>query len=130
MNREVKADEHVGSWCTVHIPPWYKPYTGGMRGVFLRYVGNSARVPIAHANQSIHAQTIIPFVFQEHTLTRASMPKPEFRSCSKSIRYQCIRAQTIIPFVFQEHTLMAFVPRRNMSRGPSSQDFGPTLVPP
>ena len=27
-------------------------------------------------DQSIHAQTIIPFVFQEHTLTGASMPKP------------------------------------------------------
>ena len=26
---------------------------------------------------SVHAQTIITFVFQEHTLTRASMPKPQ-----------------------------------------------------
>ena len=26
--------------------------------------------------QSIHAQTIITFVFQEQTVTRASMPKP------------------------------------------------------
>ena len=39
-----------------------------------------------HAHQSIHALTIIPFVFQRHTLTRASMPKPYFRSCSKSTR--------------------------------------------
>ena len=27
-------------------------------------------------DQSIHAQTTIPFVFQEHTMTRASMPRP------------------------------------------------------
>ena len=85
---------------------------------------NSVRVPRAYAHQSIHAQTVFPFVFQEHTLTRASMPKPQFRSCSKSIRspehpcpnrisvraprayaHQSIHAQTIIPFVFQEHTL-------------------------
>ena len=43
-------------------------------------------VPRAYADQSIHAQTIIPFVLQEHTLTRASMAKPYFRSCSKNIR--------------------------------------------
>ena len=85
---------------------------------------NSIRVPRAYAHQSIHAQTIISFVFQEHKLTRASMPKPQFRSCFKSIRspehpcpnhnsvrvprayaHQSIYAQTIIPFVFQEHTL-------------------------
>ena len=85
---------------------------------------NSIRVPRAYAHQSIHAQTTIPFVFQEHTLTRASMPKPQFRSCSKSISlpehpcpnhtsirvprayaHQSIHAQTTIPFVFQEHTL-------------------------
>ena len=34
------------------------------------------RVSRAYADQSIHAQTIIPFVYQEHTLTRASMPEP------------------------------------------------------
>ena len=85
---------------------------------------NSVRVPRAYAHQSIHAQTTIPFVFQEHTLTRGSMPKPQFRSCSKSIRspehpcpnrisvrvprayaHQRIHAQTTILFVFQEHTL-------------------------
>ena len=37
---------------------------------------NNVRVPSAYGDQSIHAQTIIPFVFQEHTVTRASMPKP------------------------------------------------------
>ena len=37
---------------------------------------NSVRVPRAYGDQSIHAQTIIPFVSQEHTVTRASMPKP------------------------------------------------------
>ena len=92
------------SWCTAHIPPWYEPYTVVMRGVLLRCGGKAAHVPRAYANQSIHAQTIIPLMFQEHTLTRASMPKPaagsrhggyaggfaevrwEGRSCSKSIR--------------------------------------------
>ena len=37
---------------------------------------NLVRVPRAYDDQSIHAQTIISCVFQEHTLTRASMPKP------------------------------------------------------
>ena len=37
---------------------------------------NNVRVPRAYGDQSIHAQTIIPFVFQEHMVTRASMPKP------------------------------------------------------
>ena len=74
------------SWCTVHIPPWYKPYTGGMRVVFLSCGGNSVRVPRTYAHQSIHAQTIISFVFQEHSLTSASMLKPYILSCSKSIR--------------------------------------------
>ena len=37
---------------------------------------NSFHVPRAYADQSLAAQTIIPFVFQEHTVTRASMPKP------------------------------------------------------
>ena len=36
---------------------------------------NSVRVPRACGDQSIHAQIIIPIVFQEHTVTRASMPK-------------------------------------------------------
>ena len=43
------------------------------------------RNPRAYSDQSTHAQTILPFVFQEHTVTRASMPKPYFRSCSESI---------------------------------------------
>ena len=37
---------------------------------------NNVRVPRAYGDQSLHAQTIIPFVFQGHTVTRASMPKP------------------------------------------------------
>ena len=37
---------------------------------------NNVRVPSAYAHQRIHAQTIIPFVFQEHTVTKASMPTP------------------------------------------------------
>ena len=49
---------------------------------------NSVRVPKAIDHQSIHAQTIIPFVFQEH-----------------AIDHQSIHAQTIIPFVFQEQSI-------------------------
>ena len=37
---------------------------------------NNVRVSRAYGYQSIHAETIITFVFQEHTVTRASMPKP------------------------------------------------------
>ena len=37
---------------------------------------NLVRVPRAYDDQSILAQTIISFVFPEHTMTRASMPKP------------------------------------------------------
>ena len=47
---------------------------------------NSARVPRAYSCQSIHAQTTIPLVFHKHTVTTASIPKQQFRSCSKSIR--------------------------------------------
>ena len=82
---------------------------------------DSVRVPRACGHQGIPAQTIIPIVFQEPTGTRASLPKPQFRSCSKSIRspkhpcpnhnsvrvprasgHQSIHAQSIIPFVVQE----------------------------
>ena len=88
--------------CTVHIPPWYKPYTGGMRVVFLRCGGNSVRVPRAYGHQSIYGQTRIPFLFQEHTLTRASMPKPYSLRVPRAYN-QRIHAQTIRPFVLQEH---------------------------
>ena len=37
---------------------------------------NNVRVPRACGHQSIHARTIIPFVFQEHAVIIASMPKP------------------------------------------------------
>ena len=37
---------------------------------------NNVRAPRTFADQSIHAQTIITFVFQEHSITRAAMPKP------------------------------------------------------
>ena len=36
----------------------------------------SLRVPRAYAHLSIHAQAMITFVFQEHAITAASMPKP------------------------------------------------------
>ena len=56
-------------------------------------------------HQSIHGQTIVPFVFQEHTITTASMPKPYFRSSSDECDHQSIQAQTIDQFVLQEHTI-------------------------
>ena len=93
----------------------------------------------AYNDQSIYAQTILPFVLEEHTLTRASMPKPYFRSCWKSIRcpehpclnhtsvrvpraygQQSIHAQTII--VLEEHMLTRaqknnhFIPCRRKTR--------------
>ena len=37
---------------------------------------NNVCVPRAYDDQSIHGKTIITFVFLEHTMTRASMPKP------------------------------------------------------
>ena len=37
---------------------------------------NNVRVPNASDNQSMHARTILTFVFPEHTVPRASMPKP------------------------------------------------------
>ena len=99
---------------------------------------NNVRAPKAYDYQSIHAKTIFPFVFQEYTITRASMPKPYFRSCSKSIRleehpcqnhnnvrvpkaydYQSIHAKTIITFVSRVYdyqsihaqTIITFVSR-------------------
>ena len=42
--------------------------------LFLNLV--SLRVPRAYAHQRIHAQSLITFVFQEQSITRASMPKP------------------------------------------------------
>ena len=46
----------------------------------------SVRVPRAYGDQSIHGLTMVPLLFQEHTVTRASVPQPWLRSCSKSIR--------------------------------------------
>ena len=37
---------------------------------------DSSCVPRERCDQSIHAETILPFVFQEHEGTRVSMPKP------------------------------------------------------
>ena len=63
----------------------------------------SLRVPRAYAHQRIHAQSIVTFVFQEHAITAASMPKPYNsvlipRACAR----QRSHAQTIITFMFQE----------------------------
>ena len=84
---------------------------------------NFVRVPRAFGYQSIHGQAMISFVFQEHRLTRASMPNHDliyvsksirlpFRSCSKSIRlpeHPCPDHNSV---VFQEHS----VTRASMSK--------------
>ena len=36
----------------------------------------AVRVPREYSDKSMHAELIIPFVIQENTVTRASMPKP------------------------------------------------------
>ena len=52
----------------------------------------------ADGHQRIHAQTIVTFVFQERTLTTASMPQ--------TIRTFLFQEHTLTTtFVFQEHTL-------------------------
>ena len=52
----------------------------------------------ANGFQSIHAKP--QFGSQEHSVTRASMPKPQFRSCSKSIGLPEHPCQTMIWFMF------------------------------
>ena len=66
---------------------------------------NNVRVPRAYAHQSIHAPTIITFVFQEHTITRSSCPNHNNVRAPGAYAHPSIHAQTIITFVFQEHTL-------------------------
>ena len=82
----------------------------------------SVRLPRAYGDQSTHAPTMVLSVFQEHTVTRARMPKPWFCPCFKSIRcpeHACpnhgsvrvsraygdlsTHAQTMVLFVFQDH---------------------------
>ena len=53
---------------------------GDLSGIHAQTILN--RVLGTYGHQSIHAKTIIPFVFLEHWVTRASMPKPQVRSCS------------------------------------------------
>ena len=54
---------------------------------------------------------------QEQNVTRASMLKPKFHSCSNSIRSP-EHAQTIIPFVFQKHTITRACPNHDSVRVP------------
>ena len=66
---------------------------------------NNVRVPRAINHQSIHAQTVKTFVFQEQSITRASMPHHNNVRVPSAYAYQRIHAQTIITFVFRVHTL-------------------------
>ena len=57
---------------------WLKKFCsgdGGGRGVGGSFIHNLRRVPRAYGYHCIHAQTIISFVFQEHTVPFTSMPK-------------------------------------------------------
>ena len=62
--------------------PWSWPWSGTGEPTWLqrRPRGKKPRTGPAERRaydyQSIHAQTIITFVFRKHTITRASMPKP------------------------------------------------------
>ena len=51
--------------------------------------------------QILHAQTRITFVFREHAVTTVSMPKPYSNKVrvAKGYGYQCMYAKTIISFV-------------------------------
>ena len=74
------------------------------------------RFPRAFGYQNIHAQAMISFVFQEHRVTRASMPSHDlvyvsksirlpFRSCSKSIQLPERPCPDHNSVVFREHSL-------------------------
>ena len=61
------------------------PAFGGSNKISLKLVRLQGRcagearcqaAPRAYDDQSIHAQTIMTIAFQEHTMTRTSMPKP------------------------------------------------------
>ena len=83
--------------CLSHSPIMItSPRRAGYRGIC---------ASISEASQSIHAQIIIPLVFQEHTVTGASMPKSQSARVPRAYVYRSIHAQIIIPFVFQEHTV-------------------------
>ena len=113
----------------VGVPRAYGHTSASMLKPWWRSCSKSIRSP-----QRIHAQTMVTFVFQEHTVTAAhpcsnhgdvrvpraygctsaSMLKPWWRSCSKSIRSpQRIHAQPMVTFVFQEHTVTAAHPCSN-----------------
>ena len=80
---------------------------------------NNVRVPGAYGYQSIHTQTI-PFVFKEHTVTRASMPRPQQHSCSKSIRspgHPCPNHDNVrFPGAFGHQSIYAQTNQRSCSR--------------
>ena len=56
-------------------------------------------------DQSIYAQTITPFVFQEGTVTRAPSPNHNSVHVSRAYGDQSIHARTMIAFMFQKHTV-------------------------
>ena len=58
-----------------------------------------------------HAQTVIAFVFQEHTVTRDNVPGP------RAYAHQSIHAPTIIMLVLREHTVTrASMPKPRVTR--------------
>ena len=93
---------------------------------------NPVRVPTSYGHQSIHTQTIIPCMFQEHpcpnrTVTRACMPKPQFRACSQSTRspeHPCPKHNPVrVPRAYGHQSIHAqtrslLVPRHNSAEAP------------
>ena len=55
----------------------------------------------AYSHQSIHSQTRIPVVLQEHTVTRASMPKPGNCPCSNVLGKLGFLAETMVSSILE-----------------------------
>ena len=74
---------------------------------------NNVQVRVSAINyQSIHAETIMPFVFQEHTVTSASTSRHAQTIVACVLQEHTVtsasmprHAQTIVTFVLQEHTV-------------------------
>ena len=89
---------------------------------------NNVRAPRAYDHQSIHAQTIITFVFKSIRSPEHPCPNHNNVRVPRAYAHQSIHAQTIITFVFQEHTitrasmssLYASNPKKSLANGIST----------
>ena len=88
---------------------------------------DNVRLPRAYGYQCIHVQTITTFVFREHTVASASMPKPNHKKfrASRAYGYQCTHAPARMTFVFREHTVTsASIPKPNHNKLRASRAYG------